>query len=520
MLVHNVRTTWHYCMRVSTYQADEALWAFGDGMRGLGYTIDGLSEVLGTPATSAMSAEQFVPARRALAVAGNEPVAVLARLFMAAQTQPVAQVTAVLERCGVRLADLVRLGVLAVRSQKVSAPMAVWPHQESWFTVSDHPSMVTGKPVRTDHVLGVGGASSMLAQCALPTPVGRTWDLGTGCGVQSLHAAQWSQEVVATDSSARATRCASWSAALSGVAVQVRRGDFTAALAPQERFDRIITNPPFVITPQTTELEVFEYRDAGRVGDGLFDELARALPMRLADGGVVQMLANWEVTAGAEWADQTRERLARASADTGVELDYLVVQRDEQPVAQYAHMWLQDAGWTDHDRYCSWFEAWLDDFERRGVHSVGFGVVLLQRRQSGMLPTQLTAQWSGPLAPGVGAHTAQAWANVRQWQQCSPAERGKWQMVKAEDVRQESHYVPGEPDPELIVLRQGAGFGVSVHASTVVAAFVGACDGELSVHEICGAVAHLLQVPTARVVGEVFAACEVLLTSGMLTRGQ
>lgn len=505
---------------VSTYQADDVLWAFGDGLRRLGYTIDGLGDVLGARATSAMSAEQFVPARRALATAGNEPVAVLARLFMAAQTQPIAWVTAALERCGVRLADLVRVGVLAVRSDKVSAPMAVWPHHESWFTVSDHLSMVTGKPVRSDHVLGVGGASTMLAQCALPTAAERTWDLGTGCGVQSLHAAQWSQEVVATDSSVRAARCASWSAALSGVPVQVRRGDLAGALAPDERFDRIVTNPPFVITPRAMGLETFEYRDAGRVGDGLFDELVRELPLRLTDGGVVQMLANWEVTIGQGWADRMQDRLAQASAETGVDLDFLVIQRDEQPVAQYAHMWLQDAGWVDHDRYCRWFEAWLDDFERRGVEAVGFGVVLLQRRRVGAVPTQLTAEWVGPLAPGVGAHTAVAWATVQEWQQCSPVQRGQWRLVRATDVRQESHYVPGEPDPELIVLRQGAGFGVSVHASTVVAAFVGACDGDLSVQQICGAVAHLLQVPTARVVGEVIAACEVLLSSGMLTRGQ
>ena len=45
-------------------------------------------------------------------------------------------------------------------------------------------------PIRPDFVLGVSSASSTLAQLTVRDPVGRALDLGTGCGVQSLHLAR------------------------------------------------------------------------------------------------------------------------------------------------------------------------------------------------------------------------------------------------------------------------------------------------------------------------------------------
>ena len=47
----------------------------------------------------------------------------------------------------------------------------------------------TGRPLRPDHVLGVGGASTTLARWTPRRPVGRALDIGTGCGVQAFHLA-------------------------------------------------------------------------------------------------------------------------------------------------------------------------------------------------------------------------------------------------------------------------------------------------------------------------------------------
>ena len=45
-------------------------------------------------------------------------------------------------------------------------------------------------PMRPDFVLGLSSASSTLAQLTVRRPVGSALDLGTGCGVQTLHLAR------------------------------------------------------------------------------------------------------------------------------------------------------------------------------------------------------------------------------------------------------------------------------------------------------------------------------------------
>lgn len=65
----------------------------------------------------------------------------------------------------------------------------------------------------------------------------------------------------------------------------------------------------------------------------------------------------------------------------------------------------------------------------------------------------------------------------------------------AADVTEEHHHRPGEADPTVVLLRQGGGFGRTVHAGTALTALVGACDGELTVSQVVGALAVLLDEP-------------------------
>ncbi len=59
------------------------------------------------------------------------------------------------------------------------------------------------------------------------------------------------------------------------------------------------------------------------------------------------------------------------------------------------------------------------------------------------------------------------------------------------DVQQETIGQPGAEDPEAIVLRQQRGFRRARTADTVEAGFVGACDGDLTVDQLFGALAQL-----------------------------
>ena len=57
-------------------------------------------------------------------------------------------------------------------------------------------------------------------------------------------------------------------------------------------------------------------------------------------------------------------------------------------------------------------------------------------------------------------------------------------------------------DPTVVLLRQGDGYGRVVQAGTALAGLVGACDGELAVGPLVGALAALLEVPADALAAE------------------
>ena len=65
-------------------------------------------------------------------------------------------------------------------------------------------------------------------------------------------------------------------------------------------------------------------------------------------------------------------------------------------------------------------------------------------------------------------------------------------LLVAEDVTEERHQRPGAEHPGVILLRQGAGLRRTNLLSTELAGFVSACDGDLSVGQIIGALEALL----------------------------
>jgi hypothetical protein len=84
-------------------------------------------------------------------------------------------------------------------------------------------------------------------------------------------------------------------------------------------------------------------------------------------------------------------------------------------------------------------------------------------------------------------------------------------------VTEERHYWPGAEDPTVMTLHQGGGFGRSVPLDTGLAAFVGACDGELSVRAIVAAIAQLLDVDAAALGAELLPRIRELVITGFLS---
>ena len=90
-------------------------------------------------------------------------------------------------------------------------------------------------------------------------------------------------------------------------------------------------------------------------------------------------------------------------------------------------------------------------------------------------------------------------------------------LVTRPDVQQETQGAPGAEDPETIVLRQQTGLRRARTADTVVAALVGACDGDLEVGQILDALAELLDLDPAATREDYLPVVRELVREGYLT---
>lgn len=383
-----------------------------------------------------------------------------------------------------------------------------------WWVISDLGEAQTGRPLAADHVLGIGGATLTLLEMTVRDRVDSALDLGCGCGIQALYLATHASRVVATDVSARACALTQFNAALNETTIDVREGSLFEPVAG-ETFDLIVSNPPFVITPDSVRgtAGLLEYRDGGMDRDNLIAVILRDAPLCLNVGGTLQMLANWEIPASrnpdTQWAQRVDAWLE------GLPVDAWVVQRDVLEPARYVDMWIRDSGGqlmprADYDRA---FTSWLVDFRRAGTGAIGMGFVALRRldeaeaASGGVRAYDLSLDGHAPR----GRDVAWALASLRAPELWDTA------LTRASDVREERHYVPGSPDPELLILHQGGGLGRSVPVSSAVSAVVGASDGELTVGQIASAVAMLTSVEVEDVRAEVEAPLHDLIRWGFLT---
>jgi hypothetical protein len=386
----------------------------------------------------------------------------------------------------------------------------------SWWIASDLGELTVGGALREDHVLGVGGASTTLSGLMLGTPVEAALDLGTGCGIQAMHAARHSTRVVATDISQRALDFASFNARLNGIRnIEFRLGNLFEPVVG-ERFGHIVSNPPFVITPRTAGVPAYEYRDGGMVGDELVHAVIAGLADHLLPGGVAQLLGNWEYRdAGGSPQRDGLDRVRGWVEES--DLDAWVVEREVQGAALYAETWIRDGGMRPGPEFDRLYGAWLDDFEERGVDRIGFGYLTL-RRPIGATRLRRVERLDGPIGSGLGIHIAESLASWGWQAGLSDEELGRTHLSVAADVTEERHYWPGAEDPTVMTLRQGGAFGRTVPLDTGLAALVGACDGELSIRAIIAAIAELLEVDRATLAGDLMPRVRDLVVTGFLHR--
>jgi SAM-dependent methyltransferase len=498
-----------------------ATTALAADLTAAGFTVDGVDALWGADAAEALHRGNRVPALRALGARDTSALATLATLFVLGL--PVGRADADVAFPTVGVDGLVGAGILRPEDEVLRPAVDLRPYAfvddagaGSWWIVSDLGELALGTALDEEHVLGIGGATTTLSGLQVPVPVRRVLDLGTGCGIQAMHARRFADEVVATDISRRALDIARFNAELNGLdGIEFRLGSLFEPVAG-ERFDRIVSNPPFVITPRSEGVPSYEYRDGGMVGDALVETVLRGLADHLEPGGTAQLLGNWEYHWGVDGLDRVRAWFA----DT--DLDVWVVERERQDPNRYAETWIRDGGTKPGTpTFDHLVGAWLDDFQQRRVTGVGFGYVVVRKHRSGgpagLRRFERVPETLGSNPAGLGATVARV-LDAAEWLAANDdVALASAHLRVAGDVTEERFYWPGNDDPTVMTLVQGGGFGRRVDADTALAAFVGACDGELSVAAIVGALAQITGVDEQVLAADLLPAARDLVLDGLLT---
>lgn len=499
----------------------------------LDFTVDGVARRIGNQAVAALDREDPLPAQ--LATAGEDPLALLIRLFLLGGQLTDDQLLEALPRSATEARTwglVASAGPGRVRAGVDLRPTTIGT-EDVWLA-ADLSEIATGRPLPADHVLGLGGASATLVDLTVRTPAGRALDLGTGSGIQTLGLATHATHVVATDISPRALEFAAFNFALNlalsdaisraidrsdpgrrggsqAGQIEFREGSFFEPVDGE--YDLIVSNPPFVVSPRNSSLQRYTYRDGGFVGDGVVRHLLEETPSYLRPGGVAQFLANWEVHEGEEW----HTRIGAWLRALGI--DAWVIQREFLDPAHYVYTWIRDGGLTpdrDPEGYHRAYADWLADFSSRGVTGIGFGYVTLRKPVTARPAWVRLEEVTGTIDSGLGGTIARTLAAVDTLAEASDDDLLDWHLEVAPDVSEERYYRPGASDPNVILLRQGGGFARSVQIDTLGAAVVGACDGDLSLGQICAAVASLVAAEEAAVIGDVLPTIRGLLTDGLI----
>jgi predicted RNA methylase len=440
--------------------------ALGADLRAAGYTVDGVAELLGADAHAALGRGVWWPAFRATAA---DPLSTLVRLFLLGVQVPRGHLHEVFTR--VPLDALVAGGVLELDDGTVRAALDIRPHSDGardFLVVSDQDAALRGAPLRRDHVLGIGGASMSLARAVIRTPVGRALDLGTGCGIQALHLNGHCEEIVGTDTNARALKLAAATARVNGMSWDLRSGSLFEPVAG-EGFDLIVSNPPFVIGSGARD---YIYRDSGVAGDGLCRSLIEQVGGHLNPGGTAQIMANWIVREG-DWRDRVRDWLA------GTGLHAWVVQRELADPVSYVSLWLADAG-ENPEHTARRGGAWLDWFTQEGITGIGMGLISLRRPRDGEAPEQILEEITAADELVTGTEVEAFFARRDYLRDTSDAALLAARLSTA-PVFLEQQSLPGPEGWQQVgaAVRRPGGPGAVIGVDEVLAALLAGCRGEV-----------------------------------------
>ena len=327
-----------------------------------GYTQNALAKTIALKSPHDKQ-DLAVVARR---VKDDTPYNVLVRLFWLGRKVTTDTITRILPDLDIDA--LAGVGILTRLNQSVQSTIKLSPFYDM-LMISDF-SADTLEDIPAHHVLGVGAASITLANVTVRRQVDSVLDIGTGAGIQAFLARRHGKKVIGTDTNERALNFARLNAFLNDIdEIQWRSGSLYEPVA-NEKFDLIVSNPPFVISPETR----FTYRDTALPGDQISQNVIAGASQKLNEGGFACILFNWYHYNQDDWSARPLEWVKGNGCDS-----WLLRFHSEEPLT-YAAEWLHHNMRRDSREYQQKLDEWMNYYENLGIKQISAGSIVMRRR--------------------------------------------------------------------------------------------------------------------------------------------
>jgi len=339
----------------------------GEVLRSAGYDAKRIRPMLRTDSDSLTPRPSDVPIIVRLLPKGA-PLATLLRLFLLSLPVPLADARAALSPLTV--AHSLRLGIVRRSPGGLESTVRLLPAGD--LVIACDRSSESAPDLAADHVMGVASSSVFLASLTVRRPIECALDIGCGNGIQAVLAARHAQRVIACDVNPRALNFTLFNGSLNGVEnIECRAGSFFEPVTG-ETFDLIVSNPPFVISPENKVV----FRDGGLGGDAVTQRVVREAPAHLRDGGLAFVLGSWGVRQGEAWPDPLRPWIADLPCDI-----WALHHSSELPL-MYAASWNSPLQ-SRTTEYAAALDRWTEYLTGLGFASIAYGAFILRKRSGG-----------------------------------------------------------------------------------------------------------------------------------------
>lgn len=307
-------------------------------------------------------------------VSEGSPLNTFIRLFLMGLSVPAADAEQAVSPMS--LEEWVQAELIRPEGMLVAPAMQLYVNGR-FIVANDIPRRVGDRfEIGADDVMVVGPTTLSLANLIVRRKITSALDVGTGCGFLGLTCGLHAQRVVCTDINSRAVEFTRFNAELNGLAnIEARAGSLLEPVK-DDQFDLIVSNPPFVISPERTNV----YRDSGMHGDQFCRQLLADAARHLKPGGFCQALCDWAHIFG----EDVTQRLHGWFQGSGC--DVLVMRATTLDPTTYAVNWARQAAAQTGNVSPQALEAdvrrYTEYYQRERIQAISHGLITIRKMRT------------------------------------------------------------------------------------------------------------------------------------------